>query len=634
MLIVLTAGLLELILFAVWKDTVVMLKGDAHVINMVGSERMRLLRMALLAEHYTEGGRDIRVKIMLDNEINIFEDILHGLKDGNPRYNLKKTGEPEVAAGLEQNIDTWQRNIKPLLQNILLAQADKEFSALLNDYRGKVFEYSAEIDKLAALYAGRSEKKVEKLQRMQFIFLFLTGLVALGSLVYVYIFIIRPIRNIVRVSKSIADGNLSARMTKPDVYELKELAVAFNAMTERLVDTIGDLRRKTDELGREKIFSEGVIDSLPLNIYIVDRNYKIVAWNRKREYGPFGISREDAVGKKLWDIFDENFFKSPFSKDRAEMESEFAEVFQTGKPVEKEEVSTTFGERRFFRIIKIPLMTREDDVSHVITAIEDITEKRVMESQLFAVERLSAVGEVAAGVAHEINNPLASMAVCVESLRKDTLPDNFTKEENYSKFDRYLRIVESEIYRAKNITQSLLDSSRERDPIIKDVNVNEVLVEILNLLQIQHKYRGFIVKKHCDDTLPHIDGDEGQLRQVFLAIIVNAFEAMEPGGILKVSTVRDIENGSGVVKIRFEDNGHGIPQENLNKIFQAFFTTKGNAGTGLGLSICYGIVRQHGGRIEVKSEVGKGSVFTVTLPTTTPLKVLGKLNGYDANVKD
>lgn len=220
---------------------------------------------------------------------------------------------------------------------------------------------------------------------------------------------------------------------------------------------------------REKILLEGIIDNLPLSIYIVDRDYKIVVWSRKLEHGPFGIKREDAVGKKLWDVFDEIFFKSQFLKDRAEMESEFAEVFQTGKSIEREDVSTAFGERKFFRIIKIPLMAREGDVSHVITAIEDITEKRVMESRLFAVERLSAVGEVAAGVAHEINNPLASMAVCVESLRKDTLPDNFTKAENYSKFDRYLRIMESEIYRVKNITQSLLDSSRERDPVIKDV---------------------------------------------------------------------------------------------------------------------------------------------------------------------
>jgi len=259
-------------------------------------------------------------------------------------------------------------------------------------------------------------------------------------------------------------------------------------------------------------------------------------------------------------------------------------------------------------------MPDSEPPAYVITILQDITDSRRLEMRYMARERLAAIGQIAAGIAHEINNPMASMAVCVESLIKNILPDNFEKKEDYDKAYRYLKIVESEIYRCKNITTNLLNFSRERSLVINEININNTLTETIRMVNLQQKYKEFTVRLNLDDELQNVCADEGLLRQVFLAIVINAFESMKAGGELVISTANGRDAGGPVVKMTFSDNGCGIPSEHMNKIFEPFFTTKGNSGTGLGLAVCYGIVNQHGGRVEVESEVGKGSVFSVILP--------------------
>lgn len=612
-LIILLAGLLELMLFMAWESSVSTLKGDAAAINMVASERMRLMKMALLAEHHAEG--DAGVKIQLDAEIAIFENILYGLRDGNPRYNLKKADEPEIKDRLNQNIDRWNKTIKPMFQNLIQRSTGRDFVKLLKQYREKVFEFTQDVDSLVTLLGNHSERKIDRLRKLQFVFLFLTGLIALGSLIYVYLVIIQPIKKLVKASKAIVSGNLAQRIAVSSRDEIGDLGNTFNEMTFQLKTNINSLNKKAAELEGQKAFLDSIIDNLPFNIYIVDRNLTVIAWNRYREDGLFGISRGVAIGKKLWNILDMNLFKASSPKNRAEMEREFDEVFKTGKIIEREEVSVSFGGKRFFKVTKIPLAIKEGEAEYVITALEDITERRVLEAQLMARNRLAAIGELAAGVAHEINNPMASMAVCVESLLKSTIPDNFKEEGNYQRFHKYLKIIEDEIYRCKNITTGLLNFSRESSLVIKDVSINDVLNETIKLIQLQKKFSSFIVRTNLEDNLPTLVADEGQLRQVFLAIMINAFEAMKPGsGVLTISTVSSMNGEKNLIKILFQDNGCGIPPENLNKVFTTFFTTKGHTGTGLGLSICYGIINQHGGKIEVESEVDKGSIFSIIFP--------------------
>ncbi len=154
------AGLLELMLFLTWESGVSTLKGDASAMNMVGSERMRLLKIALLAEHYAEGAeQDSGAKIMLHNEMDVFENILFGLRDGNPRYNLRKEDAPEIIAMLNQNIDKWNKTVKPMFQNILFAPTDKTFTKTLENYRQEVFAYVNSINELVALFERDIRRK-------------------------------------------------------------------------------------------------------------------------------------------------------------------------------------------------------------------------------------------------------------------------------------------------------------------------------------------------------------------------------------------------------------------------------------------------------------------------------------------
>lgn len=609
--IVLAAGLLELMLFMVWESNVSTLKGDAIAISTIGSERMRLLKMALLAEHYMQG--DSNVKIMLDDEITAFEKILYGLRDGNLRYNLKRIEEAEIIDAINKRIDTWHKTIKPVFQRTFIPATGKEFIKTVTDYRKTIFAYLEDIDALVGIFEAHSETKVERLRRLQFIFLSLTVFIGVGSLVYVYTVIVKPIQRLANASKTIAAGNLAQRVNVWSKDEIGVLGNSFNAMAAQLEANIKDLNKKTFELENQRAFLNNIIDSLPFNIYIVDRTHTVIAWNRRREDGPFGIHKDVVIGKKLWHIFDMNLFKASSSKNKDAIKDEFDEVFRTGKIIELEEVSSSFGEKRFFKVIKVPLVMEDGKIAYVLTAIEDITEKRQMEARLLAKARLAAIGELATGVAHEINNPLASMAVCSESLLKRGAPDIFKKKEDYEYFNNYLKVIEEEIYRAKNITIDLLNFNKERSLIIRNVNINRTIGETIKLLQLQHKYREFIVKTSLDESLPNISIDEGQLRQAFMILTINAFEAMKPGGVLNISTASDVEHGEKVVKVWFRDNGCGIPPENIDKIFRTFFTTKGGQGTGLGLSICYGIVNDHGGRIEVESKVDVGSTFTIIL---------------------
>ncbi|MBI3399032.1 MAG: HAMP domain-containing protein [Deltaproteobacteria bacterium] len=440
---------------------------------------------------------------------------------------------------------------------------------------------------------------------------FVVGII---MLIYFSRTIISPLRRLAGMAKNISGGDFSSRMEINTGDEIEDVANEFNNMAGRIEEDVS-------RLSRQKALLEGIVDAMPFRIHVVDRDLNVVAWNSRREQGAFAARREDVIGKNIWHALDMSFPNASSARDRDEIKTEFAEVFKTGRKIEKEEVSGSFEDKRFFKIAKIPLIMSDDGVGYVVTVLEDVTERRLLEMRVMARERLAAAGQLAAGVAHEVNNPLASMAVCAESLIKRLGPENFKEKDDYERFVSYLKIIEAEIYRCKRITTDLLDFSKERSLVVKDVNINRVAAETVKLLQYQQKYKGFIVKMDFEDNLPDIPADEGQLRQVFLSIITNAFEAMEPGGLLNISTANNTDNGVRAIRIKFQDNGCGIPKENTNRIFEAFWTTKGHDGTGLGLSICHGIVSLHGGSIEVESEVGKGSAFTVIFPVVPLQKI-------------
>src|SRR5258708_26929903 len=229
------------------------------------------------------------------------------------------------------------------------------------------------------------------------------------------------------------------------------------------------------------------------------------------------------------------------------------------------------------------------------------------QNQLIQSEKLSGIGEFVAGVAHELNNPLTSVMGFAELLQQMDMPEQSR---------RYLDVIFKSAKRCQKIVQSLLSFARRHAPERKVLCVNEIVESAVEILQYQMRTTNIEVSTRLDRALPLTDIDPHQMQQVFLNIINNARQAMEgqqAKGLLRITT----ESADGCVRINFQDNGPGIPPENLKKIFNPFFTTKEvGKGTGLGLSLCYGIVSEHGGTITPQSAPGEGATFVIELPIT------------------
>ncbi len=223
--------------------------------------------------------------------------------------------------------------------------------------------------------------------------------------------------------------------------------------------------------------------------------------------------------------------------------------------------------------------------------------------------KMASIGRLAAGVAHEINNPLA-----IINEKAGLLTDLVDLSEEFPRRKEVLEIVrsiEKSVERCSTITHRLLGFAKRMDLRTESIRLEDLLKEVLGFLGKEANYRNITVEFHVQDNVPALDSDRGQLQQVFLNIINNAFAAVSDGGRVDLFVERA---GDNEVAVKIQDNGHGISKENLKHIFEPFFTTKKEYGTGLGLSITYGIVEKLGGRIEVDSELGTGTTFTVTLP--------------------
>src|SRR5256885_2289927 len=293
------------------------------------------------------------------------------------------------------------------------------------------------------------------------------------------------------------------------------------------------------------------------------------------------------------------------------LKREFDRVFDTGEIQQVEMESAASGETRHYRITKIPMRQDGQHISHVITIGEDITEWRQAQQRLSETEKLAAVGQLAAGVMHEINNPLATILACCEALalRSEDLapPERQAHQE-------YLKIVDAEVQRCRRIVDSLLDFSRSRSGDKRQVDVNAVVEQTLFLLKHHARFKRLTVMRELASGLPAVLADQERLIQSFMALMLNAMDAMDSRGTLTVRSGINPDRRDEVL-LEFVDTGVGIKQEDLPKIFEPFFTTKPQGrGTGLGLSICYGIIAEHRGRIDVESQVGVGSNFRVYLP--------------------
>jgi two-component system NtrC family sensor kinase len=358
------------------------------------------------------------------------------------------------------------------------------------------------------------------------------------------------------------------------------------------------LRTKSKEL-------QAVFDSIVDGIAIYDSSGSV---QHRNHVCPRLFPRETVIGASCGRLFHPELQTSPLScpVERALAGESVQISFSTGND----------GlEPRYFDVTATPI---EDSVGEVraLIFLRDVTEKRLHELQMLQSEKMSSIGLLAAGVAHEINNPLTSVAGYAEALlRRFRDEPGLQEDQRLEAFPKYLDVIIRETYRCKGIIDCLLSFSRKSDGSTEQLDINLVLLEVLELVRHKARYEKIDIREELQSDLPLVQGDGAGLRQVFMNLLINAHQAIKGAGTVEIST-----NACGPdVTIQITDTGSGIRSDLLDRIWDPFFTTKSlGHGLGLGLAVSYNIIKKNGGEIHVESKQGKGSKFTVRLPICQP----------------
>lgn len=372
------------------------------------------------------------------------------------------------------------------------------------------------------------------------------------------------------------------------------------------------LEAKAGEYERLKNFNENIVESLSVGILVVDLQDRVQAWNTQLEL-IFGISRQQAVGRPLSELLPVAL-ADEFARTRGESGIRNLYKFR----VRADEFPAEFrpaprrngaaGPERLMNVAIAPLIAKNFDAIGRLVILDDVTERVELEQQLVQADKLSSIGLLAAGVAHEVNTPLAVISSYAQMLAKKAAADPAQS--------KILEKITSQTFRASEIVNSLLSFSRTADRELREIDLNETIETTLALIEPQMRKAHVRVSTEFDPAAAAIRGNAGKLQQVFLNLFLNARDAMREGGRLTVRTsLLDAPNGEPMARVEVSDNGPGIDPDHLGRIFDPFFTTKGpRQGTGLGLAVTYGIVQEHLGNITVESSPGRGATFHVDLP--------------------
>ena len=376
-----------------------------------------------------------------------------------------------------------------------------------------------------------------------------------------------------------------------DDVELVETIAGYVAVALDNAQLYSSLEQKALEIARLKDFSENIVESLNVGVLAVDLESIVESWNTRMEQ-LFGVARQEAVGRHL----------------RSLLPGELAE--EIAARGDQEQITGIYKQRLHHQgraltlnVSITPLVSKSGERIGRLLLFDDVTQRERMEEQMSQTEKLTSLGLLAAGVAHEVNTPLAVISNYIQMLAKQ-MPEGDPRQSIIEK-------IVKQTFRASEIVNNLLNFSRTGAAEAADVDVNRVVEETLSLVSHPLKTSQIQVVKHLGETLPPVRGSANKLQQVFLNLFLNARDAMPGGGLLEIRTAA--HNGS--VEIEVVDTGAGIPREHIHRIFDPFFTTKSNGrGTGLGLSVSYGIIKEHAGKIDVRSTPGKGTSFHVEFP--------------------
>jgi len=376
-----------------------------------------------------------------------------------------------------------------------------------------------------------------------------------------------------------------------DDVELVQTIAGYLAVALDNAQLYSSLEQKALEIARLKDFSENIVESLNVGVLAVDLGGMVESWNTRMEQ-LFGVKRQDAVGHQL----------------RALLPEELASEIAARR--DDEQITGIYKQRLqhhgkwlTLNVSITPLVSKSGERIGRLLLFDDVTQRERMEEQLTQTEKLTSLGLLAAGVAHEVNTPLAVISNYIQMLAKQ-MPGDDPRHAIIEK-------IVKQTFRASEIVNNLLNFSRTGAAELADIDVNRVVEETLSLVAHPLKTSHIHVVKQLGEPLPAVRGSANKLQQVFLNLFLNARDAMPAGGMLEVRTAA--HNGS--VEIEVADTGPGIPREHIHRIFDPFFTTKASGrGTGLGLSVSYGIIKEHAGKIDVRSTPGKGTSFHVEFP--------------------
>ncbi len=421
-------------------------------------------------------------------------------------------------------------------------------------------------------------------------------------------------RELIRTTVSIAEGDLDRRVTVATGDELEELAGAFN----RMAQAVGERERELVQVRNTMV---SMFDGITEGIAYIDRDYRILHANRAYAAHQGRDGNVPMTGQRCFELFWEGRHACGDCPGRTAVE--------TGRAAQSErEVVSDRGERRILRIHAYPVGLPGEEPDGFVEYVRDITIQRTMEEelkdhavrleeivqertrrlreaqeQMIHKEKIAALGQMAAGVAHEIGNPLSSLSSILRSFA--TRPGSGEGREEK------LRIMQDQIERIAKIVREMVDFSRPPSFGKNLVHVNEVLRTAIGIARYDERFRGIHVITSMDGEIPAVKLDGDRLLQVFLNILLNAADAMGGDGTLTLTSRR--ENRS--VSVFFGDTGPGIPEDALPRIFEPFYTTKDvGKGSGLGLSVSYGIMQGMGGSIRAENLSGGGSLFTVVIP--------------------
>ncbi len=510
----------------------------------------------------------------------------------------------------------------------------------------KTQEMASIADKTLRSRTIEAVKAIKKSRVILMVTLFVSFVLALAIAVTLTRQITRPVYELVNAARMIASGKLGYKTEYRDRTEFGEVANSFNAMstalqaehekTERYIEQLSGLYKVTlsfyDILELEQAYQEICADIA--EILKVDQTILLLFDEKRKIFEPFAAKAQISGGlrsamqmslEKVVGLYQRSEGKPIIINDTGHVE-----LFSELVPEEAQErnmmLAWLLTKEKILGALRVSdkngPFTDEDAkillilANHMAVAMENadlyrnlqnkMAELGETQEQLIQSAKLAAIGELASNVAHEINNPLTSIIGFAELSRED---------EDIASIRMSLEIIEKESLRARDIVKQLLGFARKKALHLTEVDINAVVREVVVFSSSQSRMGKVKVMEEYND-IPRTTGDIDQLKQVFLNIITNAIHAMPEGGSIIIRTFTMGE----YILVSFADTGHGISDEVRHRIFEPFFSTKKDKGTGLGLSISYRIIQDHGGRIDVESEEGKGTTFIVRLPQRLPVE--------------